>query len=212
MDDRGALKHRYHAISTRFEILRTPKITGRLSSSPEICYRTSHINCARRDTRTSHARCARAPRRDLWRPRGRREARAARAANIGSRRDHGQSRRTARQRSCDARQQHTVNACEQARRVRAAAAHRLPRRCPTTAGPPSEALKDRGPAKERGLRGRGSTDLRPDTLAGQKNESTPVGKGASRGCNAQSQGIRARGSHLHQSRPTTLQKGTRSTC
>ena len=90
---------------------------------------------------------------------------AARALRIDSRRDRVQSRRTSRERSCEARQQHTVKVCEQARRVRAAAAHRVPRRRPTTWGPPSEAFNDRGPVKERWLRRCGSADLRPDTPA-----------------------------------------------
>ena len=135
---------------------------------------------------------------------------AARRVGVDRRRDRDRRRRTTRQRSCGAFKQQTVSACEQAARVRAAAAHRVPRRCPATAGPPSEALEDCGPAKERGLRRWGSTDLRPDTLAGQKNGATPVGKGTSRGRKALGQGFRARTSCLDQSRLTTLQKGTRS--
>ena len=102
-------------------------------------------------TRQQIARAAR-PRSSLWRPTrtSRTPSCRARALNVLSRRDRGQSRNRTRQRSCGALKEHTVSACEQAARVRSAAAHRVPRRCPATAGPPSEALKDRGPAKQRG--------------------------------------------------------------
>ena len=130
--------------------------------------------------------------------------------DVLSRRDHCQSRRTSRGRSYGARKQHTVSACSQAARVRAAAAHRVPRRCPATAGPPSEALKERRPAKKQGLQRWGCTDLRPDTPAGQIMRTMIVGKGTSRGLKAQTRGFRARGSYLHRSRPTTLQKSARS--
>ena len=108
--------------------------------------------------------------------------------------------------------QHTVSVCRQAARVRAAAAHRVPRRCPATSGPPSEALKDRGPAKQRGPQRWRCTEFRPDTPAGQNLRTMTVGKGTSRRCKAQDRGIRAHTSYLYQSRPKTLEKGARWTC
>ena len=163
-------------------------------------------------TRQQIARAAR-PRSSLWRPTrtSRTPSCRARALNVLSRRDRGQSRNRTRQRSCGALKEHTVSACEQAARVRSAAAHRVPRRCPATAGPPSEALKDRGPAKQRGPQRWRCTDLRPDTPAGQNLSTMTVGKGTLRGCKAQDWGIRACASYLYQSRPTTLQTLARQT-
>ena len=88
-----------------------------------------------------------------------------RALDVLSRRDRCHTRTGARARSCGARKQQTINAREQAHRGRAAAAHQMSRPAPTSAGPPSEALKDRGPAHKRGCRRWDYTDLGPDTPA-----------------------------------------------
>ena len=129
--------------------------------------------------------------------------------DVLSRREYDQSPRTTRQRSCGASKQPIVSSRAQVPRVGKAAAHRVPRRCPANAAPPSLALKDRGDAKKRGLRRWGCTDLGPDTPAGQNFSTMAVGKGTSRGFKAQDRGIRARGSHLYQSQPTALRTGTR---
>lgn len=161
---------------------------------------------------TSHAPRARAPRRDLPRPQAHREPCAARRVGVDSRREHAQ-RPTGNAPAVLRRlKEHTVSAHKKGRTRGRAAAHRVPRRCPATAGPPSEALKDRGPAKKRGLRRWGCIDLRPDTPAGQNLSTTTVGKGPSRECKAWTRGIRARPSYLYRSRPTTLQEGARTTC
>ena len=212
MYEDGAQKRRYHAFFTRFGTFRTPKITGRLSSTPELWYRTYPYRLIIRHTCTSRARRSRAPHRALRRPHDHWWPCAAQRVGIDSRRDHDQSRRTTRQRSWGAFKQHTISAYERGARVRAAAAHRVVRRCPATAGPPSEALKDRRPAKQRGVRRWGCTYLRPDTPAGQNLSDVTNGNGNVARLEARGWEFRVRGSYLHQHQPTAPQRGARSTC
>ena len=137
---------------------------------------------------------------------------AARALDVLSRRGQGQSRRTARERSCDARRQHEVRALMHMGRGPTIAAHLSTRPAPTTAGPSSEAINDRAPLKSKELRQGGSGHLGPDAPAGQKLIMTAVSKAMAQGWRAQGSNLQVHRSHWSQRRPPTPLQHARATC
>ena len=94
----------------------------------------------------------------------------------------------------------------------ASTAHLLPRRRPATSGPPSEALKDRGSAKQPRPQCRRCSELRPDATAHKRKERPAVGKGFPRGIRASGWRIQARLCHPHESLPMTPKTRVISTC
>ena len=94
----------------------------------------------------------------------------------------------------------------------ASTAHLLPRRRPATSGPPSEALKYRGSAKQPRPQCRRCSELRPDATAHKRKERPAVGKGFPRGIRASGWRIQARLCHPHESLPMTPKTRVISTC
>ena len=86
---------------------KTLKISARLSHTPEFCYPTSHIVWPNRHTYTWRARVV--PRSSVRHLTAisRTCSCTGRGLDVLSRWEHGQSRRTARERSCNARKQPT---------------------------------------------------------------------------------------------------------
>ena len=142
---------------------KTPKISPRFHGTPEIRYILPQIFHAANGThRHALSRRSRASLRPLKTMR-RTPPCTARRVGVHKTMDHSLAQMQSRMRSCDTRTPYSVKARTHMAHGPAMAAHLTSRPTPTTAGPASKAINERGPLKIDELGHRGPGDIGPDT-------------------------------------------------